>query len=189
MITIQLSQSPEDLQDILSLQQANLSQHIPAQEQQREGFVRVKHELHELESLHLIEPHVIAREGSLIAAYILAMTKASRDSIPMLVPMFGQFDSLEYNGKKVSEYNYMTVGQVCVGKGFRGQGLFEECYRFYRSVFSPKYDFAITEISLRNTRSIRAHEKVGFQTIHLFQDEYEEWAIVLWDWRGAGSKS
>jgi RimJ/RimL family protein N-acetyltransferase len=45
------------------------------------------------------------------------------------------------------------------------------------------YDFVITEIATRNTRSIRAHEKVGFQLLHRFKDDKEEWDVVIWDWR------
>jgi RimJ/RimL family protein N-acetyltransferase len=44
------------------------------------------------------------------------------------------------------------------------------------------YDFVLTEIATRNTRSIRAHEKVGFQLLHRFSDEKEQWDIVVWDW-------
>lgn len=34
------------------------------------------------------------------------------------------------------------------------------------------------------TRSLRAHEQVGFEPIHRYQDGdgADEWVIVAWDW-------
>ncbi|WP_268034589.1 GNAT family N-acetyltransferase [Algoriphagus sp. PAP.12] len=179
---IRQSSSNSDLEGILQLQRENLLENLNQETIQKEGFVRVKHSLEDLENLQKDVGHVIAVSGDQVAAYILAMTKQSRDKIPMLLPMFEQFDSIQYQGQLVSDFNYMAVGQVCVGKDYRGLGLFAEAYRAYRDFFKPNYYFAITEISLNNKRSLRAHEKVGFKIIHTFKDQYEEWAIVLWDW-------
>jgi len=41
------------------------------------------------------------------------------------------------------------------------------------------FDYIITEISTRNHRSIRAHEKVGFETIKEYESDGKEWKIVL----------
>ena len=180
---LRLSASNSDLEGILKLQQANLLENLDKTSIEKEGFVRVKHSLEDLQTLQKEEGHVIAVVEDKVAAYILAMTKESRDKIPMLLPMFEQFDSLAYRGKAIATYDYMAVGQVCVGKEFRGLGLFKQAYDAYRHFFKDKYEFAITEISLNNTRSLRAHEKIGFKTIHTFKDQYEEWAIVLWDWK------
>jgi hypothetical protein len=34
---------------------------------------------------------------------------------------------------------------------------------------------------------VRVHLSVGFQIIHTFQDEFQEWHIVLWDLRNKGT--
>lgn len=185
MLKICQAESQKDLQGILDLQQENLLQNITEAEKIEQGFVRVQHDLTLLEMLNNIEPHIIAKDGEEIAAYFLAMTKKSRNDVPMLVPMFEQFDELTFKGKSVSNYNYMAVGQVCIGKKYRGAGLFSKCYEAYRDVFKETYDFAITEISISNARSLKAHQKVGFEVIHTFKDEYETWAIVIWDWNKA----
>jgi len=44
-------------------------------------------------------------------------------------------------------------------------------------------DFVITEVSNDNHRSMRAHERIGFQTVSRHRDELDDWAVVLWDWR------
>jgi GNAT superfamily N-acetyltransferase len=171
-----------DLEDILKLQRLNLRQHVPEHEKSSQGFVFVSHSLVDLDKLNQIEPHIIAKEGEHLVGYCLAMTKHSRDEIPSLVQMFEEFDSLSYQNKKISESNYLIVGQVCVAKEYRGKGIFRNLYKAYRTVYAPKYEFVITEISTRNLRSLTAHQKMGFQIIKTYQDEFEEWAIVIWDW-------
>lgn len=183
MIEYSRTKTKQDLWGILALQKENLVQNISHEEKETQGFVMVQHPYEIMESLHSIEPHIIAKDGHLIAAYCLAMTKQSRKDIPMLIPMFEQFDILDYKGKKVSEYNYMSVGQVCVGKDYRGQGIFQQLYETYRDSFRENYEFAITEVSTQNFRSLKAHQKIGFEVIKTFKDEFEEWAIVIWDWK------
>ena len=41
----------------------------------------------------------------------------------------------------------------------------------HKELMKDKYDFVITEIATLNTRSIRAHEKVGFELLNRFKDE------------------
>ena len=183
MIEFTRSKTKQDLWGILALQKENLVQNITQEEKETQGFVMVQHSYEIMESLHSIEPHIIAKDGHLVVAYCLAMTKNSRKDIPMLIPMFEQFDTLDYKGKKVSEYDYMSVGQVCVGKDYRGQGIIQQLYEAYQEAFSKNYDFAITEIATQNLRSLKAHQKVGFEVVKTFKDEFEEWAIVIWDWR------
>ena len=182
MLQLTQSKSLADLKGIHGLQKANLRAQISVEEKESQGFVFVQHSLEDLKKLNDIEPHVIALEENHVAAYILAMTEASKADIPQLTSMFRQFDQIEYEGKKVCDYCYIVVGQVCVGKEYRGKGLFDKVYKHYQESFSEKYDFTITEISTSNHRSLRAHQRIGFVVIHTFQDRLEEWNIVLWDW-------
>lgn len=183
MVTLTQSKSSDDLQGIIALQRANLKALITVEEKEAQGFVFVQHSLEDLQKLDAIEGQVVALDVDKVVAYILVMTKDSKSEIPQLIPMFNQFDQVEYLDRKVSEYNYVAVGQVCIGKEYRGDGLFEKSYQYYRELFSEKYDFAITEISTSNLRSLRAHKRVGFEGVHTFHDGVEEWNIVIWDWR------
>ncbi len=74
------------------------------------------------------------------------------------------------------------VGQICVGKPWRGQGVFDLLYRAHRDQLRGRYDFVITEVATRNARSMRAHERVGFETIERYRDATDEWALMRWDW-------
>jgi len=170
-----------DLLGILELQSENHLEQISSLD---EGFVTVKHDLHLLKKMNDLAPHVIAKNGEKVVAYVLAMTQASKEDVPVLVPMFEQFNALTYRGKPLPLWNYLVVGQVCVGKNFRGQGIFEKMYAYYKNIYEKEFDFAVTEIAINNPRSIRAHQKLGFEEILRFTDALPlDWSIVLWDWK------
>jgi len=178
------SQTDTDLRQILDLQKRNLPLSLSQEEINREGFVTVSHRFEDLKQMNLYEQHVIAKENDIVVAYLLAMTEKSKHDIPVLIPMFDVFDEIIYRGKKISEYKYLVVGQVCVAREFRGQGVLDLCYGEYKKRFSPRYDFAITEISKKNPRSLNVHQRVGFEIVHEYLDNHGiDWDIVLWDWR------
>ena len=111
------------------------------------------------------------------------MTSKSKADIPVLIPMFENFEKIRLRGKLLSGYHYIVVGQVCVAKGYRGQGILDNCYAEYKKRFKRKYDFAITEIATKNLRSVNAHKRIGFSEIYRYNvPGNEEWSIVIWEW-------
>jgi hypothetical protein len=183
MLIYTTADTKDDLEGILALQKANLPQALTKDEIQSQGFVTVSHTFDQLEALNNIEKHIIAKDGDKVVAYLLAMTKQSGGDIPVLIPMFEIFSEILYKGRKISQYEYIVIGQACVGKGYRGQGVFDQIYASYRDYFLNKYDFAITEIDGTNQRSIHAHERVGFKIVHTYLDAGKTWLVVLWDWK------
>lgn len=174
------AQSEEDFRGILELQAEN---HLSTLSNLDQGFVTVRHRMEDIKKMNRFAPHIIAKDGNKVAAYVLAMTVDSKEDIPVLKPMFEQFDKLEYKNKKVSDYHYLVVGQVCVGKDYRSMGVFDLLYEKYKEIHGDRFDFAITEIATSNIRSLKAHLRIGFQEIHRFTDPIPmEWSIVLWDW-------
>ena len=183
MITYTTSKTQEELSGIIDLQKNNLPQSLTKGDMQSQGFVTVSHTLDDLKKMATYEQNLIIKDQDNIVGYLLAMTKNSRPDIPVLFPMFEAFDKIQYKEKLVSEYNYIVVGQVCIHKDYRGQGLLDNCYVAYKNHFKGKYDFAITEIATANTRSINAHKRIGFFEIHRYTDaKNTEWSIVIWDW-------
>lgn len=184
MIEYTTASTEKDLHGILKLQQANLVLNLSETEIQSQGFVTVVHSFESLKKMNDFEQHVIVKDNDEVVAYVLAMTEKSKADIPILIPMFEMFGKTLFNGKLISSYKYIVVGQVCVGKGYRGQGVFDKMYNFYREHFKTKYEFAITEIAVTNQRSINAHKRIGFTEAHRYTGpDNVEWSIVLWHWR------
>lgn len=184
MIEIVAASKEEDIVGIIALQKQNLPIHLSPEQMQSQGFVTVVHSVELLTRMNEAEPSIIAKDGNKVVGYCLAMTQDFENAIPVLVPMFKIMNGLVYGGEKLGEYAYIVVGQVCIGENYRGIGLLDRLYEGYKNQFERKYSFALTEIALRNTRSLAAHRRIGFETIHTYvAPDGESWAIVLWDWR------
>ncbi len=173
-----------ELQQILDLQALNLPTNISQEESQSQGYVTVKHSLELLREMNSVAPQVIAVADNQVIGYALVMVQAFQDRIPVLIPMFERLAELNYQGHSMPHYQYYVMGQVCIAKAFRGQGVFDGMYQFHRQQFSEKYDFVVTQISTHNPRSLAAHRRVGFELLHAYVDPgVDDWEIVIWDWR------
>ena len=172
----------DELQQILKLQEENLLNNIDNAEMQSQGFVTLHHSLAILKQMHSLAPSVIIKDNEKVIAYALTMLRECRQLIPDLEPMFALLDKLSWKNKPLNDYRFYVMGQICIAKDYRGQGLFEKLYQHHKKIYEPQFDLFITEISTRNHRSIRAHERAGFKTIHIHQDELDEWTVVGWDW-------
>ncbi len=183
-ISYKIVETDQELQQILALQQINLPQHISVEESQEQGFVTIEHNFPLLSNMNAAAPQVIAVANGQVVGYALVMLQSFADQVPVLIPMFKKLSTLSFQGKPFPAYQYYVMGQVCVDKAFRGRGIFDGMYHEQRRQLSDQYDFVITEVATRNTRSMRAHERVGFQIIEIYTVESgEEWALILWDWR------
>src|SRR5690606_9982476 len=128
-------------------------------------------------------PQIIAVEDEKVVGYALVMLKEFGGMIPVLVPMFTMFEKLSLEGNPLNSYNYYVMGQICIADSHRGQGIFDKLYQKHKQVYSHKFELCLTEVSTSNRRSMKAHERVGFRTLHTFTDETDTWNILSWDWK------
>lgn len=165
-----------ELEQILALQRVNLAHNLTAEETAAQGFVTVVHDLPLLRRMHAIAPSIVAVDGDVLAGYALVMPVECRELIPVLVPMFDRLDALGFG-------RYYIMGQICVAKSHRGRGVFDALYAAHRAHLGSRYERCVTEVATRNTRSMRAHARVGFRVVETYRDATDEWALVAWDWR------
>ncbi len=182
MLSPSLASTTDELQQILQLQQQNLRQHVDEAQMKSQGFVTLQHDLKILQQMHELAPSIIIKDHNQVVAYALTMLRECRQLIPDLESMFASLDKLYWNNKPLNDYRFYVMGQVCIARPYRGKGLFDELFRHHKKIYQSQFDLFMTEIATRNTRSVRAHEKVGFKTIHTHRDELDEWVVVGWDW-------
>ena len=175
---------PSEVEQILALQAENHRDRVDATTAASEGFTSVRHDPAVLHAMNRAHPSAIAKAGEELAGYCLMMPQAFRDRVPILQPMFSLLDTLRWRGEALAgNPRWFVMGQVCVARAFRGMGVFDGMYRELRRAYAPQFDFTVTEISQRNVRSMRAHRRVGFETLHVHEDASDVWEIVVWDWR------
>ncbi|QJW91359.1 GNAT family N-acetyltransferase [Spirosoma taeanense] len=184
-VIITTAQSDADVLGILALQRANLRKNLLADVQTAQGFLTVEHNPAVLTRMNQAAPSIIAKDGDCVVGYALTMLSDFRNDVPELTPLFSFIDTLTYQGNALSTYDYYVMGQVCVADGYRGQQLFDRMYERHRELYARQYRLLVTDISQRNTRSLRAHSRVGFEPLHAFHDPTlgETWVVVVWDWQ------
>lgn len=181
MLTTKLVTADEELVQVAALCQENLSVNISAETKAKEGFVSWVYTANILRALHTIAPSVIVKDGEVVAGYALTLTPASRVVYPHMENTLHHISALEYKGRPISTYRFYLMGQICVRKAYRGQGVVDLLYEGHRKFYSTQYDLLVTEISSANPRSMKAHQRAGFQVIDTYLGNGEEWDVVLLD--------
>lgn len=166
-----------ELEQIRTLQLQNSSQNISSEEKLQEGFVTVQHSVALLEQMNSACAHIIAKDNDILVGFALVMLPDFRRQIAVLIPMFERIDELLPKDK-----TYVVMGQICVDKNYRKQGIFRGLYHFYREELQHQFDYLITEVATINIRSIQAHHAIGFKIIDTYHEDGIEWNIILWDW-------
>jgi RimJ/RimL family protein N-acetyltransferase len=182
MITYKVLDTDDEITQLLQLQQANLYKNTDPQYQQDQGFTTVEHHIGLLQQMSQAAPQIIAIDQDLLVGYALVMPQSFQEFIPELQPMFAEISKINWQDKPVEAYSFYVMGQICVAASHRGQGLFDGLYAAHKALLSKQFELCVTEVAVRNTRSTRAHERVGFKKVHTYQDATDLWNIVVWDW-------
>jgi len=182
MLKATLVSSKEELQQIHLLNEKNLRNNISSNEQEQEGFVSWLYPISLLEQVQNLAPSIIVKDGERVAGYALTTPKEAAAFHPDLRDLFINIEKVNFKGKPLIEHNFYFMGQICIDKDYRGKGIVDLLYQKHKEAYSARYDFILTEISARNIRSQKAHEKVGFKTIYTYRDSMDEWNVVVWEW-------
>ena len=159
------SAQTKNLPGILTLQQENLVQNRSLENIQKEGFVTVVHSLHNLKKICGPYTHSIALdENNKVIGFALVMLKEYRNETEILKPLFNLVDTLTFDNTRLQEARYFVMGQVCVAKAARKQGVFSKLYTHLIERTKTDFDYIIIEISSKNQPSLKAQLDLNFYT-------------------------
>lgn len=166
----------DELEQILRLQKENILSSLSFKESKKEGFVSISHSLGLLKRMNNSCPHIIAKDGGLVVGYALAMLPSFRSEIQMLTSMFTTVDTV------LPEKKYIVMGQVCIDKNYRKNGVFRGMYSFYKEQLQNEYDCLLTEVATENVRSLNAHLNIGFEILKTKTTDSISWELLCWFW-------
>jgi len=166
-----ISKTTDELLQILTLQEMNLKSSVASTEIVQEGFVTVHHDLDLLTRMNDACPHIIAKDGNKVVGYALSMTENFKDEVSVLRPMFSELE-----GNNIQ--NFITMGQICVSKTHRKQGIFRGLYEAMKKASHPTYYTIVTEVDATNNRSLGAHYAVGFEKICTYHSLGQDWELI-----------
>jgi len=173
----------DELIQINNLNRQNLKNYLSIYEQEEQGFVTWLYPLSLLQQIHALAPSIIVKDNDAVVGYALVTPIESGNFHSDLKRMIDNLETLSFNGKLLSSFSFYIMGQVCIDKDYRGKGIFNILFQKHKEVYSNEYELLVTEISTKNYRSQKAHEKIGFTTIYTYSDALDEWNVVVWDWR------
>ena len=119
-------------------------------------------------------PHIIAKAGGMVVGYALCMHPVFAQEIEVLIPMFDEIESAVPKPE-----NYLTMGQICIDKNYRGQGLFKNLYATMKAAVIPEFQSIITEVDAKNTRSLQAHYAAGFADLKTYSSGGQDWHLII----------
>ena len=166
--------SDVELKQILELQKGNLPKNLTQEEMEREGFLTIEHSFLLLKEMNELCNHTLAVAEGKIIGYALSMHPYFCKRISVLEPMFAEIN------KVISKNtDYCVMGQICISKDYRGQGVFKGLYEAMRNFIAPDFSKIITEVDIKNKRSLRAHRKIGFKELKRYVDGDKEWSLIF----------
>ena len=163
-----------ELEQILELQKQNLPGVLTPAQREKEGFVTLRYSIDTLLQMNEHCPQIIASENGLLIGYALCMHPALQNLMPELSPLFELLEDMSYK-----KDGFRIMGQVCIREGYRGQGHFAGLYEHLKDCTAPLP--IITEISLLNKRSLKAHYQIGFRKLSRRASEVQPWEVVIWE--------
>ncbi len=180
----------DQVRDLCSL--APLEPSRAGEPKPKQGFLTAEYDLPYLRAMNAAAPSIIAVDQSQVVRYALVATQTIRHGHPFIGALFQAIDPIFFRSQTFDKTPYVVVGQLCVGRHHRGQGLVQSLYQHFRESLQSDYHCAVTDIARENVRSLRAHPNTGFRIAHSIVYEGRVWDVVVWDWRsneGAGESS
>lgn len=180
MITYKRASTQAELEQILELQKNNLHSLISSEEKKIEGFLTIQHDFDLLNKMNKVCPHIIAKEDEKVVGYALCMHPKFENEIDLLRPMFKQITkTLEQNKSDNPSFNnYIVMGQICIDKSYRKQGIFRKLYANMLQEIQPTFNIIITEVDKKNTRSLEAHYAMGFELLSKYRSGGQDWELI-----------
>ena|SRR3989344_4022555 len=172
---------PKDIAAIKRLQELNHFKNVSAQERKKRGFVSVETSKEVLLQIARRTGIVVAKANNELIGYEMPLPLEQAKTITLLEPFIARFDSVTYKGRKISDYNLVIAGQICVGKEYSGKGVPEIMHPYLlHMILKGKFDLLVTEVSGQNTRSLHVSvEKLGFQLADQYCADGQSWYVLV----------
>lgn len=179
MIEVKLVSAEDEIEQIKSLQEMNLRQHLTDEEAASQGFLTASYSIDYLKEMNAAFPSVIAKDKETVVGYAMITTKEVREGHDLLKDLFENIDRCQYEGKQLRNTNYVVVGQLCVAKAYRGLNLVKKMYDFFADAVKNEHPYMVTDVDCDNHRSLKAHTNAGFQVIDYLIYGGKKWDIVI----------
>lgn len=144
---------------------------------------------------HLLQENSESQQGGLYGEYPLNKVEAMyQSSTNAVVALFQQkiiavvfsFPVTSFSLPPIAQeihqrfpevtHNNWFYGPVCIDKPYRGKTLLSDLYQFICALHGGH---PIAFIDSSNTRSIKAHQKIGMRQVKIFEFKEKSWLVMV----------
>lgn len=141
-------------------------------DEMKDGFISVRFSFDDLKEMANDGITIVARAGDKIAGVLCTQTcDYNLRKVPLGARLIGAMQDKLISGVPIEADKSLVCGPVCISKDFRGQGVLVKLYDALKIAAAGKFTTGLTLVSQANPRSIRAHEKLGFEKIETFESD------------------
>ncbi|HCE5827400.1 TPA: hypothetical protein NHK69_003904 [Pseudomonas aeruginosa] len=164
-----LNANPNDIDDILDLQEDSLLENMSAELANTHGFLRTRLPRQSIE--YLVENNwiLVGKINDKAISYIIGGDWSFFLQWEIFKVMSSRLIGKEVGGVTLSMVNTYQYGPVCISRKHQGRGIFRQLLIAMFQKFSNDYRMAITFINEDNVRSLAAHKREGMEVIDTFQ--------------------
>lgn len=158
----------EDLPAVAKLQSLY---HIAtiSQRDRDDGFVTTLFSNTQFEDLIVKEDGLaVAIHGDEVVAYAMAASWQYWCNWPLFQHMIADLPRNSFHGHRLSCENTYQYGPICIHRDYRGSQVLPNLFEFSRRQMVSRFPILITFINRINSRSLRAHTKLGLEIIKDF---------------------
>ncbi len=157
----------QDFDLMVELQNQNLATRL-SEEEKQQGFLSGSFTQAQFSNLNDDIAVIVGLDESKLVGFLCASSIEFNQDFRLPAAMIARFQHVSYKGQVLSNYKSVVAGPVCVDRNYRGKGIFESMYEHLIQTVPAKYNLIAALVSTINPRSIRAHEKVGLETVDTF---------------------
>ena len=161
---------PNHFEIIQQMIASNLIQNIDRNAQENEGFLIANFTKDALKKFHEICPILLAMERNEVLGYVIVGNEKSVGIDPIIDAMIKEGKNQVEGTDLPMSNKHIFVIQACVKKAHRKKGVFRQLYASLIAKYKNTHGLILTEVVSHNKRSLKAHQQLGFETLH-FQNE------------------
>jgi hypothetical protein len=167
-----------DYEQLVALQEATLVSNLSDAEK-ADGFLSRTFTAEELKAMDTDLCIVVCENNGSVQGFLATGTLEYNGQFDLPSTMIARFNQVNYEDKLLSAWASFIAGPVAIDKSARGTGAFQGMYHELFRIIPEKYDLATTLISTVNTRSLRAHEKIGYESVDGFNWNNRDYIILV----------
>jgi hypothetical protein len=171
-----------DIPIIKKLLEENLGKNL-SEEEKKDGFVTFEPTENELSELINDTGIFINLKGNELKGYLITASKELSKNIPFFNEMIENMESIEYDGKKIGDYNYGLLAQINIAKKYRGGTTFFRLHTYAQTALNEQgFELGIGEIADTNEKSLAVHRNLSDIGTYTAKDGLV-WHVVVADLR------